>query len=102
MIAIRSRDRENNDTSSEKIMSLSLKAIVFYKPKSLPNFGKLMQDNEVFTFLGMRRLSRRCGWIIYTIQAVYKMTGLPADKLRPIQHGLLKPGYFADIVILFR
>jgi len=58
MIAIRSRDRENNDTSSEKIMSLSLRAIVFYKPKSLPHFGKLMQTNEV-VILRMRRISRR-------------------------------------------
>jgi len=68
MIAIRSRERENNDISNVKIMSLSLRAIVFYKPKSLPHFGKLMQTNEVITLLGVRRLSRMCGWIIYTIQ----------------------------------
>ena len=30
-------------------MSLSLRAIVFYKRKSLPHFGKLMQSNEVVT-----------------------------------------------------
>jgi hypothetical protein len=70
IIAIRSRDRENNDISSEKIVSLSLRAIVFYKPKSLPLFGKLMQTNEVVTLLETRRLSRMCGWIICTIQAV--------------------------------
>jgi N-acyl-D-amino-acid deacylase len=31
--------------------------------------------------------------------AVYKMTGLPASKLHLKQRGLLKPGYFADLVI---
>jgi hypothetical protein len=66
-IANRSRDRENNDISSVKITILPLRAMVFYKPNSLPHFGKLMQTNEVVALLGMRRLSRRCGWIIYTI-----------------------------------
>jgi hypothetical protein len=70
MIANRSRDKENNDISSVKIISLPLRAMVFYKPKSLPHFGKLMQTNEVVILLGMRRLSRRCGWIIYTIQGI--------------------------------
>jgi len=62
-IANRSRDRESNDISKVKIMSLPLRAMVFYyKSKSLPHFGKLMQTNEVATLLGIRRLSRRCGW----------------------------------------
>jgi hypothetical protein len=42
--------------------------MVFYKPKSSPQIGKLMQSNEVITLLGMGELSRRCGWIIYTEQ----------------------------------
>jgi N-acyl-D-amino-acid deacylase len=32
-------------------------------------------------------------------EAVYKMTGLPAEKLHLHQRGLIKPGFFADIVI---
>ncbi|MCL4559903.1 MAG: D-aminoacylase [Chloroflexi bacterium] len=32
-------------------------------------------------------------------EAVRKMTGLPAGKLKLHQRGLLKPGYFADIVV---
>jgi N-acyl-D-amino-acid deacylase len=32
-------------------------------------------------------------------EAVYKMTGLPAEKLHLHQRGLLKPGFFADVVI---
>jgi hypothetical protein len=48
-------------------MSLPLR-YVFYKPKSLPHFGKLMHSNEVVALLGRRELPRRCGWIIYTIQ----------------------------------
>jgi N-acyl-D-amino-acid deacylase len=32
-------------------------------------------------------------------EAVYKMTGLPAGKLRLHQRGLLKAGHFADLVI---
>jgi hypothetical protein len=68
-IANRSRDREKNDISSVKIMNHPLRVMVFYKPKSLPHFGKLMQTNEVVALLGMRRLSRRCGWSFYTIQA---------------------------------
>jgi hypothetical protein len=43
--------------------------MVFYKPRSLPHFGKLMQTNEVVALLGMRRLSRSCGWSFYTIHA---------------------------------
>jgi N-acyl-D-amino-acid deacylase len=31
--------------------------------------------------------------------AVYKMAGLPAEKLHLHQRGLLKPGFFADVVI---
>jgi len=54
-------NRENNDISSVKIMSLPLRAMVFYKPKSLPHFGKLIQTNEVVALLRMRRLFRRCG-----------------------------------------
>jgi hypothetical protein len=54
-----------NDISSVKFMSLPLTAIVFYMPKSFRHFGKLMQTNEVVALLRMRRLSRRCGWIIY-------------------------------------
>jgi hypothetical protein len=41
-IANRSRDREKNDISSVKILSLPLRAMVFYKLKNLPHFGKLM------------------------------------------------------------
>lgn len=70
---MKSRNREKNGIGSEKIMSLSLKAIIFYKPKSLPHFGKLMQFNEIITLLGMRRLSSRCGWIICTIQVAPDM-----------------------------
>jgi len=51
-------------------MSLPLR-YVFYKPKSLPHFGKLMHSNEVVALLGRRELPRRCGWIIYTIQGQY-------------------------------
>jgi hypothetical protein len=57
-------------------MSLPLRTMVFYKPKSLPHFGKLMQTNEVVALLGMRRLSRRCGWSFYTIQASDAQTKL--------------------------
>lgn len=32
-------------------------------------------------------------------EAVHKMTGLPAEKLHLHQRGLLKPGFFADLVI---
>jgi hypothetical protein len=35
-------------------MSLPLRAVIFYKPKSLPHIGKLMQSNEVIALLGMR------------------------------------------------
>jgi len=72
MIANRSRDREKNDISSVKIMSLPLRTMVFYKSKSLPLFGKLMQTNEVVALLVMRRLSRRRGWSFYTIQLFLK------------------------------
>jgi N-acyl-D-aspartate/D-glutamate deacylase len=33
-------------------------------------------------------------------QAVKKASGLPAQKLRWPDRGLLKPGYFADVVVL--
>jgi hypothetical protein len=66
-IAKRSRNIEVNDISTVKIMSLPLR-YVFYKPKSLPHFGKLMKSNEVVALLGRREPPRRCGWNIYTIQ----------------------------------
>jgi hypothetical protein len=66
-MANRSRNIDNNDISTVKIMSLPLR-YVFYKPKSLPHFGKLIHSNEVVALLGRRATPRRCGWIIYTIQ----------------------------------
>jgi len=44
---------------------------VFYKPKSLPHFGKLMHSNEVVALFGRREPPRRYGWIIYTLQDRY-------------------------------
>ena len=32
-------------------------------------------------------------------EAVWKMTGLPADRLRLTQRGLIRTGYWADIAI---
>ena len=90
-IVNRSRDRENNDISSVKIMSLPLRAMVFYKPKSLPNIGKLMLTNEVVALLVMRRLFRRCGWIIYTIQ-VLKDT--PFENIRLLASYACKHGAY--------
>jgi hypothetical protein len=65
-IANKSRNREINDISIVNIMSLSLR-YVFYKPKSLPHFGKLMHSNEVVALFGRREPPRRYGWIIYTL-----------------------------------
>jgi hypothetical protein len=77
-IANRSRNIEVNDISTVKIMSLSLR-YVFYKPKSLPHFGKLMHSNEVVTLLGRAEPPGRCGWIIYTIQD--QITGIGRDEI---------------------
>ena len=79
MIANRSRDKENNDISSEKIMSLPIRAIVFYKPKSLPHFGKLGQSNKAVTFLGVRKLCKMNGRIIYTILAFLELNFLAKE-----------------------
>ena len=44
-------------------------AMGVYQPKSLPHYGKRRQFNEIVTLHRMKRSPRRCGWIIYTIQA---------------------------------
>jgi len=35
-------------------------------------------------------------------EAIHRMTGLPANNLKLEKRGLLKPGYFADVVVLDR
>ena len=43
-------------------------AMGVYQPKSLPHYGKRRQFNEIVTLHRMKRLPRRLGYIIYTIQ----------------------------------
>jgi hypothetical protein len=92
-IVNRSRNIEINDISTVKIMNLPL-MYVFYKPKSLPHFGKLIHSNEVVVLLGRREPSRSCGWIIYTIQAIN--TGFKQAALHyviSIPHSLSDHGF---------
>ena len=42
-------------------------------------------------------ISRQRGWLTLP-EAVHKITGKPAARYGLKQRGLLKPGYFADIV----
>ena len=52
-----------------EIMSLPLRYWLF-KANSLPQIGKLFQNKEEVTLFRARRLSRRCGYIIYTLYAL--------------------------------
>jgi N-acyl-D-aspartate/D-glutamate deacylase len=39
------------------------------------------------------------GWLTFE-QAIYKMSGYPAQRFRIPERGLLKEGYYADIVVV--
>ncbi len=50
-----------------------------------------------FPFL-LGELCRQQGWL--TLQeAIHKITGKPAERFRIPERGLLKPGYFADLIL---
>jgi hypothetical protein len=83
-IANRSRNMDNNDISTVRIMSFPLKH-VFYKPKSLPQFGMLMQSNEVVALLGMRSYPEDVDGLFapYTFPSMLRTSMCPMT-LRPI------------------
>jgi hypothetical protein len=89
-MANRSKNMENNDISSVRIMNLPLR-YWFYKSNSLPHIGMLFQYNEDIAFLRASWLARRCGWNIYTLQDIVLIVDGKGSGQECSKHSVCSP-----------